>query len=213
MGTKQSIHEKKKPLAHKLNFIVSKFSTSKQSMNNILFLFLFLFSPKPGESLSSYFIWECLDTKPSSSTMSSWLGTRRPGGGGCGGGAWPLVLETELLGTPSESLRFFTTWSLGGGSGGTLSRWATPLAGVAARARPASRSTLVSGSLGLGWGWRLIWPESLALASPENLGLKPVFLAQEEGGIAFASGNGAAGGHGPGCCGALGSESAIASST
>jgi len=143
--------------------------------------------------------------------MSSWLAARRPGGGGGGGGgAWPLMLETELLGTPSESLRFFTTWSLGGGSGGTFSRWATPLPGVGARARPASRSTLVSGSLGL--GWRLIWPESLALASPENLGLKPVFLAQVEGGIALASGNGA-GGHGPGRCGALGSESAIASST
>lgn len=34
----------------------------------------------------------------------------------------------------------------------------------------------------------VIGPESVALVSPENLGLKPVFLAQEEGGIGFGSG-------------------------
>lgn len=48
-----------------------------------------------------------------------------------------------------------------------------------------------------------IWPESVALVSPENLGRKPVFLAQEEGGNGEDSGTG---GHGPGRGRVLGSE-------
>lgn len=48
---------------------------------------------------------------------------------------------------------------------------------------------------GLGGGKVVIWPESLAFVSPENLGRKPVRFAQDEGGIAAES---SAGGHGPG---------------
>ena len=51
------------------------------------------------------------------------------------------------------------------------------VAGV--RTRPASRSTL-GGGVDIG-------PESVTLVSPENLGLKPVFLAQEEGGMGLGS--------------------------
>jgi len=69
----------------------------------------------------------------------------------------------------------------GGGIGtGGLSPCATPLTVPGVRTRPASRSTLGGGMV--------IRPESVALVSPENFGLKPVFLAQEEGGIGLGSG-------------------------
>jgi len=90
------------------------------------------------------------------------------------------VLGTELFGTPSESLRFFATAGGGGIGTGGLSPCATPLAASGVRTRPASRSTLGVGMV--------IGPESVALVSPENFGLKPVFLAQEEGGIGLGSG-------------------------
>lgn len=77
----------------------------------------------------------------------------------------------------------------------------SPLTAEVSRRRPASRSGWASGSLGLGGRER--WPESVALVSPENLGRKPVRLAQEEGGIEDESG---AGGQGPGRGRDLGSE-------
>ncbi|KAK7345097.1 hypothetical protein VNO77_15527 [Canavalia gladiata] len=52
--------------------------------------------------------------------------------------------------------------------------------------RLASRSRFGSGSLGFG-GEVFIRSESMALVSQENLGLKPVFLAREEGDVALAS--------------------------
>ena len=139
--------------------------------------------PKPGESLSSYFICECRDTNSSSSagkpsTTSSCLAVLR--GGGSAAGACPLVLRTELFGTPSESLRFFAAAGGGGTGTGALSPLVTPLAVAGVRTRPASRSTLGGGVV--------IGPESVTLVSPESLGLKPVFLAQEEGGMGLGSG-------------------------
>lgn len=100
------------------------------------------------------------------------------GGCGCGGGG--LSFLSFLSGSPAET-----------GGGGRRGGW------------PASRSGRVSGCEALAEAGDGSWPEWEAVVSPENLGRKPVRLAQVEGGTGEDSG---AGSNGPGLGPGFGSE-------
>ena len=114
---------------------------------------------------------------PPSESLRLLTGAAAPGGCGCGGGGGLSFLA--LSGSPAET------------GGGRRGGW------------PASRSGRVSDGVALAEAGNESWPEWEAVVSPENLGRKPVRLAQVEGGIGEDSG---AGGHGPGLGPGFGSE-------
>lgn len=169
----------------------------------------FIISPRPGVSLSSYFICECRPTNPSSSfecgkTSDSpallGFGCCCGGGGAAGGGVGsnrtcpfcPAVFPAPE--PPSDSLLFFAAGSRSAGAGGFRLLPCSPFKG-----RPDSRSGCITASLGLAGATATIWPESLAFVSPESLALKPVLFAHEDAGISEGGCAGfGAGGHGPG---------------